>query len=836
MLGWCTLFTRVVSKEPPPCAMPADEEERETNHWWKAKKWAYANLNRLFVRYGNPNTMAKSGPDYTDFAKTFINDFAPGILTCYLHEIEKWVAKTAWLSRPSLSYTMGFLDECVKPKSMWTLLKPNIETLLRHVIFPIMCQSDEDIELFEDDPQEYVHRKLNSYEEVSAPDIAATGFLVSLTKNRKKQTYTVLSFVNEIVMRYESAPEGQKNPREKEGALRMISSLSEVLLAKKSPIAHQVEAFFVRYVFPEFRSPHGYLRARACDSLQKFDRLDFSEENNLRFVYRNVLESLTDNELPVRIEAALALQVLVRHDIIRAEMQMNIPQIMQQLLKLANEVDVDSLTNVMEDFVEAFSAELTPFAVALSEQLRDTYLRIIREVLERQKERGEDEEGYGDFMDDKSITALGVLQTIGTLILSLESTPDVLLHLETILMPVIVITLDNNLLGRFTTASDSTDHTLMQTDLFNEVFEIIDSCTFSAKSISPTMWQAFEMMHKTFKSGAELYLEGRPFLMEAMRSQLTKLLDMLPALDNFITFGARTMIHTPSYVQAVVSMVEDIFRSPNAGGMDRINGCKLAECVMLNLRGHADQYIPSFIEQAMTAMETDELKVKSYRIHLLEMVINAIYYNPVLAFQVLETRAWTNRFFSAWFSNIDSFSRVHDKKLSILAIAALLTLKSDQIPSTVKSGWAKLFSGAVRLFQTLPTALKSESQFGFMAKATTDLAQIVRRSHARTTTSSSMPMMTTKTSGKAKAIGPKMRMRLKKTSRRALRIWTSSTSSCVDQSLSYELDFANVLNRRRLSPKSKTKTKTTSSRRKACSRLRWTRWSLTPPSNTPCSV
>lgn len=45
-------------------------------------------------------------------------------------------------------------------------------------------------------------------------------------------------------------------------------------------------------------------------------------------------------------------------------------------------------------------------------------------------------------------------------------------------------------------------------DLFNEVFEIIDSCTFSAKAISPTMWQAFELMHKTFKNGAELYLEG----------------------------------------------------------------------------------------------------------------------------------------------------------------------------------------------------------------------------------------------------------------------------------------------------------------------------------------
>ena len=50
MVGWCTLFLTLVSKDPPPSSLPDDLDERETNHWWKAKKWAYANLNRLFVR------------------------------------------------------------------------------------------------------------------------------------------------------------------------------------------------------------------------------------------------------------------------------------------------------------------------------------------------------------------------------------------------------------------------------------------------------------------------------------------------------------------------------------------------------------------------------------------------------------------------------------------------------------------------------------------------------------------------------------------------------------------------------------------------------------------
>ncbi|KAJ5483281.1 hypothetical protein N7530_002527 [Penicillium desertorum] len=672
-VDWCTLFLRIVSKTPPASSMADSKEEREMNHWWKCKKWSYANLNRLFIRYGNPTTITKSStPDYTPYAKTFISTFAPEILKGYLTEIDKWVSKTQWLSNSALSYTLVFMEECVKPKAMWDHLKPHMDNLIAHFVFPILCQSDEDIELFEDDPSEYLHRKLNFYEEVSAPDVAATNFLVSLTKNRKKQTFSILTFVNSVVSKYESAPEDQKQPREKEGALRMIGSLASVILGKKSPIADQVEYFFVRHVFPEFRSPHGFLRARACDTLEKFEQLDFKDPNNLMVIYRNILESMTDSELPVRVEAALALQPLIRHDVIRTSMQQNIPQIMQQLLKLANEVDVDALANVMEDFVEVFSAELTPFAVALSEQLRDTYMRIVGELLERNAAKGGDEDGYGDFLDDKSITALGVLQTIGTLILTLESTPDVLLHLETILMPVISITLENKLY-----------------DLYNEIFEIIDSCTFASKTISPSMWQAFELIHKTFKAGAELYLE-----------------DMLPALDNYVAYGTDMLVQNPAYLDAMVGMVQDIFSDEKVGGVDRICGCKLAETLMLNLRGHIDQYIPMFIEMAMRVIDAGEARTKSYRIHLMEMVINAIYYNPALSLQVMEAKGWTNKFFSTWFANIDNFRRVHDKKLSIAAISSLLTLKATDVPVSVQQGWPRLLQGVTRLFQTLPAALK----------------------------------------------------------------------------------------------------------------------------------
>jgi hypothetical protein len=227
--------------------------------------------------------------------------------------------------------------------------------------------------------------------------------------------------------------------------------------------------------------------------------------------------------------------------------------------------------------------------------------------------------------------------------------------------------------------------------LYNEVFEIIDSCTFAAKAISPTMWQAFELIHTTFKSGAELYLE-----------------DMLPALDNFVQYGAPQLTQNPQYVEALFSMVQDMFLDTKVGGVDRICACKLAEAMMLSLRGAIDQCVVGFVAMAMNVLSTQEVSVKSYKIHLMEMVINAVYYNPGLALSFLESKGWTNKFFSLWFGSMDSFSRVHDKKLCIVAIIALLSLPAESIPASISVGWPRLLQGITVLFKSLPNALKSK--------------------------------------------------------------------------------------------------------------------------------
>ena len=67
------------------------------------------------------------------------------------------------------------------------------------------------------------------------------------------------------------------------------------------------------HVFSEFQSSHGYLRARACWCIQNFSDIRYSSEDSLRYVLEQVLQCLLGEQaLPIKVEAAIALQQLIK--------------------------------------------------------------------------------------------------------------------------------------------------------------------------------------------------------------------------------------------------------------------------------------------------------------------------------------------------------------------------------------------------------------------------------------------------------------------------------------------------------------------------------------------
>lgn len=64
---------------------------------------------------------------------------------------------------------------------------------------------------------------------------------------------------------------------------------------------------------------------------------------------------------------------------------------------------------------------------------------------------------------------------------------------------------------------------------------------------------------------------------------------MLPSLDNFICFGKDAFSQRPDYRNMILDIFVTSCTSDHLGEQDAIIGCKLIECLILNLPGHLDE-------------------------------------------------------------------------------------------------------------------------------------------------------------------------------------------------------------------------------------------------------
>ncbi|CAI2189717.1 5681_t:CDS:2, partial [Funneliformis geosporum] len=287
LVPWITLMLHIVEKPIPPEIIPEDLEERQKFMWYRVKRWSCQNLNRIFSRYGNPAQLGQSSKKYVAFAENFSRQFGSQILRVYLQQTELWIKKEVWLSQKILLFFADFYRDALTHKLTWQIMKPYAETLVSHFIFPQLCFSKEDEELWVEDPVDYVHKKLDPLEDFTTPVTATITFLMDLAKYRHKFIFKkILTFIHNVLNTYRDAQPESKDPSQKDGALKMIGCISDLILRKKSGISQHMEPFFTTYVFPEFQSQYPYLRARACDMLVKFSELNFENEANLATAFQ----------------------------------------------------------------------------------------------------------------------------------------------------------------------------------------------------------------------------------------------------------------------------------------------------------------------------------------------------------------------------------------------------------------------------------------------------------------------------------------------------------------------------------------------------------------------
>uniref|UniRef100_A0A8C0FUI6 Importin 7 n=1 Tax=Bubo bubo TaxID=30461 RepID=A0A8C0FUI6_BUBBB len=648
---WIEILKTVVDRDVPTETLQVDEDDRPELPWWKCKKWALHILARLFERYGSPGNVSK---EYNEFAEVFLKAFAVGVQQVLLKVLYQYKEKQ-YMAPRVLQQTLNYINQGVSHAVTWKNLKPHIQGIIQDVIFPLMCYTDADEELWQEDPYEYIRMKFDVFEDFISPTTAAQTLLFTSCSKRKEVLQKTMGFCYQILT------EPNADPRKKDGALHMIGSLAEILLKKKI-YKDQMEYMLQNHVFPLFSSELGYMRARACWVLHYFCEVKFKSDQNLQTALELTRRCLIDDrEMPVKVEAAIALQVLISNQEKAKEyITPFIRPVMQALLHIIRETENDDLTNVIQKMICEYSEEVTPIAVEMTQHLAMTFNQVIQ--------TGPDEEGS----DDKAVTAMGILNTIDTLLSVVEDHKEITQQLEGICLQVIGTVLQQHVL-----------------EFYEEIFSLAHSLT--CQQVSAQMWQLLPLVFEVFQQDGFDYFT-----------------DMMPLLHNYVTVDTDTLLSDTKYLEMIYSMCKKVLTGV-AGEDAECHAAKLLEVIILQCKGRGiDQCIPLFVEAALERL-TREVKTSELRTMCLQVAIAALYYNPHLLLNTLENLRFpnnvepvTNHFITQWLNDVDCFLGLHDRKMCVLGLCALIDL--EQIPQVLNQVAGQILPAFILLFNGLKRA------------------------------------------------------------------------------------------------------------------------------------
>ncbi|XWS13239.1 hypothetical protein CRYUN_Cryun36dG0020500 [Craigia yunnanensis] len=637
--AWMMLFLTVLERSVPLEGQPVDPELRKSWGWWKVKKWTVHILNRLYTRFGD---LKLRNPENRAFAQMFQKNYAGKILECHLNLLGV-IRVGGYLPDRVTNLILQYLSSSISKNSVYTLLQPQLDVLLFEIVFPLMCFNDDDQKLWEEDPHEYVRKGYDIIEDLYSPRTASMDFISELVRKRGKENLQkFIQFIVEIFKRYDEAPVEYKPYRQKDGALLAVGALCDKL-KQTEPYKSELEHMLIQHVFPEFCSPVGHLRAKAAWVAGQYAHINFSDQNNFRQALHSVVSGLRDPELPVRVDSVFALRSFVEACRDLNEIRPILPQLLDDIFKLMNEVENEDLVFTLETIVDKFGEEMAPYALGLCQNLAAAFWRCTNSA-----------EADDEADDPGALAAVGCLRAISTILESVSRLPHLFVKVEPTLLPIMqrMLTTDGQ-------------------EVFEEVLEIVSYMTFFSPTISLDMWSLWPLMIEAL---ADWAIDFFP--------------NILVPLDNYISRGTAHFLtcKEPDYQQSLWNMISSIMADKNLEDSDIEPAPKLIEVLFQNCRGQVDHWVEPYLRITLDRLRrTEKSRLKCL---LVQVIANAVYYNAALTLSILSKLCVTMEVFNLWFQLLQqvrksglraNFKREHDKKVCCLGLTSLLALPGEQL-------------------------------------------------------------------------------------------------------------------------------------------------------------
>ncbi|GMP78249.1 hypothetical protein CsSME_00034259 [Camellia sinensis var. sinensis] len=471
-------------------------------------------------------------------------------------------------------------------------------------------------------------------------------FVSELVRKRGKENLQkFILFIVEIFKRYDETTVEYKPYRQKDGALLAIGALCDKL-KQTEPYKSELERMLVQHVFPEFSSPVGHLRAKAAWVAGQYAHINFLDPNNFRKALHSVVAGMRDPELPVRVDSVFALRSFVEACKDLSEIRPILPQLLDEFFKLMNEVENEDLVFTLETIVDKFGEEMAPYALGLCQNLAAAFWKCMNTA-----------EADDEADDPGALAAVGCLRAISTILESVSRLPDLFVHIEPTLLPIMrrMLTTDGQ-------------------EVFEEVLEIVSYMTFFSPTISLEMWSLWPLMMEALADWAIDFFPSTYILVP---------------LDNYVSRSTAHFLtcKEPDYQQSLWNMLSSIMGDKNLEDSDIEPAPKLIEVVFQNCRGQVDQWVEPYLRITVERFRRTE---KAYlKCLLMQVIADALYYNAFFTLNILQKLGVATEIFNLWFQMLQqtkksgvraNFKREHDKKVCCLGLTSLLPLPANQLP------------------------------------------------------------------------------------------------------------------------------------------------------------
>jgi len=666
-MAWMAAFEELVLKPVPLEGQPEDADLRKAWPWWKLKKWSMRVINRMFSRLGDPKLLKE---DQKMLAQHFRKQWACKFLQSYLQLLDN-KRKGAYLPDRVINLALQYLTTAVLKPVTYKMMKPQLELILFEMVFPLLCFNEQDAELWRDDVHEYVRKGYDIIEDMYSPRTAAMNFVVELVNFKSKENLQrFITFVVNIFMRYNESPPEARPYAQKDGALLAIGSLSDKL-KHTIPYKHALEDMLVAHVFPEFQSPVGHIRAKAAWVSGQYADIEFKNPQHFVGLLQCIVRGLRDPELPVRVDSVVALRNFVDASQDLNEIRAILPQLLDELFRLMNEVENEDLVFTLETIVEKFGEEIAPFALGLCQNLTAAFWKCLGDDAEEDDDVG-------------ALAAVGCLRAISTIMESVSTLPHLYPQLEQLCMPIMFKMLSAE-----------------EQDVYEEVLEMVSYLTYYSPQISPAMWELFPVLCKAIHDWAVDYFEN-----------------ILIPLDNYISRGTATFLNTKephNYLLMTMEVLKltlgDLECSPPKTPFpddDTVPAPKLIGTILQHCPGQVDECVEPMLMMALRRLQGAERN--HFKCLLITVVANALYYNAALALQILQKHGVLSDTFAVWFQMLYKtgkkgkrilFTRAVDKKICSLGLMSMLALPAESLPLELQAGMGQVLPAAMALLSDL---------------------------------------------------------------------------------------------------------------------------------------